>query len=804
MNGTIFTSQKQENYKLAKEKLMQFLTHADTPFAESSRLLDIPREDSVSAIADKVGNDIFSLVLIGAFQSGKSTLFNYLCDGRELSPVGPGGGGIRTSGCRISAHCIEEDAEEYALISWRSADELLRSLGNKLLPYYAEKRGASGADYLTEQIVNLHDAAERNQLAEYAWTQLKEGKLSGDEQELLRFTLLVCHFFPEFAARSESGVSRHSVQDVVKLTSYPQNWKALWRAAMASGDLSAFQGLVSFAFVAGCDFYLDSAVLRNLGCSVTDCPGLFISKWDTTIAEQCIRQADALLYMFAGDKALTMEDVKALRACVDMGGEYKMLFGANLRISRGQWARIEEESVLPDLKDNGFSNPVIHPFHSGIALRAREQFLLNRGWLDSVSQQGIDLDIRLDSDFDASGDAAADRRNYLKKMLDKYIFNLTNGKENLSNYNEADGQSLETLSGVPDFITSAKDYVVKHKAPSLLQHQGIEVVLRELNNTRNALITKRDWLSSDTETARRNLEALGQQLRELCENKEHACVNICNSIKQHEGEIMQYFVDTMSGVIDTKRHEIMQLFIDNRPGTVEALFGAYDEAELAGNFARGLESVFQEGLNEVKKKVKSDFNSLPAFQEIRRTFEHERNRLVKDVKELKGVPNLQLMNVQLPDNWEQIAAATVVPDSEEIQGCLVDGFALWVDAVITILTFGFYKIWLNEHARAEAFADEYLPQFKEKFAGLLWKVMYTPGAPMQTIWDAYDMFSSSFESALQQANRLKESAERELAGKDTAERQSLIAEMHAAVLQTEEKLREAEAVKAEIQAILAD
>lgn len=801
----MFSSQHQENYKKAKEKLMQFLSHVDAPFAESFRLLDIPREDSVSAITDKVDNDLFSLVLIGAFQSGKSTLFNYLCDGRELSPVGPGGGGIRTSGCRISAHCIEEGAEEYAMLTWRSADELLRSLGNKLLPYYAEKRGKSGADYLTEHLVNLHNEAERNQLAEYAWAQLRNGRnLHEEEKELLRFTLLVCRFFPEFAARAEAGASRHSVQEVVKLTSYPQNWNALWCAAMETGDLSAFQELVSFAFVAGCDFYLDCAVLRHLGCSVTDCPGLFISKWDTTIAEQSIRKADALLYMFAGDKALTMQDLKALKACVDMGGEYKMLFGANLRINRVQWARIEKESVLPDLKNNGFDNPVIHPFHSGIALRARELFLQKGGWLDATSQQGLDLDISLDTDFNACGDADTDRGTYLRKLLNKYIFTLTDGSKTLADFNEADGQTLEALSGVPAFITSAKDYVVKHKAPSLLLHQGIDVVLRELHSTRNAVVARRDWLSCDTETARQNQEELSKQLQTLRENKENACSNIHNRIKMYEGEIMQHFVDTMGGVLDGKRGEIKRLFIENSPGTLAALIGAYDAAELAGNFARGLEDIFKEGLNEVKKKVKSDFNTLPAFQAIRRSFESEGTRLMKDVQELKGLPNLQMMDVQLPDEWEQIAAATAVPDSAEIQGCLADGFNLWIDAILVLLSFGLWQIWVNQDSRAEAFAHKYLPEFKDKFANLLWKVMYSSGAPMRVIWDTYGMFGASFDNALQQAVSLKEAAERELLCKDTAERQALMAALEEAARQTDEKIREAEAVKAEMQAILAD
>lgn len=803
MSHSKFSSEKQENYKKAKEKLLQFLQRADASFVEAATLLDIPREDSIPVIADKVSNDIFSLVLIGAFQSGKSTLFNYLCDGRELSPVGPGGGGIRTSGCRVSAHCIEEGSEEYAIISWRSADELLRSLGNKLLPYYAEKRGKSGADYLTESIVNLHNEAERKQLADYAWEQLKKGKLTPDDKELLRFTLLVCRFFPEFSDKAGAGSSRHSVQEVVKLTSYPQNWKALWLAAEKTGDLSSFSGLVSFAFVAGCDFYLDSPILRDLGCSVTDCPGLFISKWDTTIAEQCIRQADALLYMFAGEKALTMGDLNALKACVDMGGEHKMLFGANLRISHEQWARIEEESVLPDLKDNGFSQSYIHPFHSGIALRARERFLLEHGWLDITSQQGIDLDISLDSKFPISGDSKTDRAKYLEKVLNKFIVNLTDSGKTLANYNVTDGQSLEELSGVPAFIKSAKDYVVEHKAPSLLVHQGINVVMRELNNNVSAMRAKHDWLTSDTETARKNLDTLSQQLRELQGNKEHACKNIHNSIKHHEKDIMQHFVDIQNKVIDSKRGEIEQLFIDNTPNFIESLTGWYDKAELAGNFARGLENIFKQGLDEVKRRIKSDFNALPAFREIRITFEDERRRLMKDVQELKGIPNLQIMGVDLPSDWADIAARTALPDSSVIQGALADGFDRWIDAIMDILTFGLKRIWVNEATRAAAFADEYMPKFKKQFAGLLRQVMYSPGAPMQTIWDAYGRFGAAFEGALQQADALKAAAEKDLTGKDTNERKALIQALDAAVKQVECTISEAQEVKIELQENLA-
>ena len=38
----------------------------------------------------KVESDRMTLTLVGEFQSGKSTMFNYLCGGKELSPIGRG------------------------------------------------------------------------------------------------------------------------------------------------------------------------------------------------------------------------------------------------------------------------------------------------------------------------------------------------------------------------------------------------------------------------------------------------------------------------------------------------------------------------------------------------------------------------------------------------------------------------------------------------------------------------------------------------------------------------------------------
>lgn len=780
MNTNTFSTEKQEQYKQSKQKLLSFLNTLDEPFAHASDLLEIPRQDSVASISDKLQKDIFSLVLIGAFQSGKSTLFNYLCDGRELSPVGPGGGGIRTSGCRVTAHYLPEEEDEYALVTWRTPDELLRSLGKALLPYYGEERGTSGADYLTEKLVNLHDAEQRALLEQRAWEQLENPQHGTEDKELLYFTLLVCRFFPQFAERACAGETRVSVEEATRLTAYPQNWKMLWQQARKSKDLSAFEGLVSFAFVGGVDLYLNSPFLRNLGCSVTDCPGLFISKWDTMIAERCIREANALLYLFSGEKALTQEDKKALQTCVELGGEYKILFGANLRIAASQWQRIEEADVQPDLKDLGFNKPVIHSFHSGIALRARERFRQEFNLLDQPSQQGIDLDISLDPKFVRTGDAAADRTKYLEKVLNRFIFNLTGGEESLSDYDVKNPDSLEALSHVPSFIQASQDFVVEHKAPSLLVHQGISVILCELQNKLAELRSRADMLSQDSETAKKKLEACEKELATLRRNKKQAEENITNCIKANEKDVMAYYEKVFCDSFQEQQEEIKDLFWKNRPSTWERIIGDYNQATLCGNYADGMQKVYEKAYKKVKEKIKSDFSALSGVRAISKTYENERVRLMDDVRGLRDFPQLEVAAVKLPEDWGAKAAEVVIPDSEEVWSALVGEGNPWMNAVWTIVSFGMREFFVTKKDYKEAFYRQHGPRMMAVGKALLWKKMYEQESPMGAIWYTVDCFAAAFDVPLEQAEKLVKCARKDIAEKDTAARKTLIAQLNEA------------------------
>ncbi len=48
----------------------------------------------------------FKIVLVSSFQGGKSTIFNTLCGGRELSPTGFG---LKTSAAVAEAHFLDDE-----------------------------------------------------------------------------------------------------------------------------------------------------------------------------------------------------------------------------------------------------------------------------------------------------------------------------------------------------------------------------------------------------------------------------------------------------------------------------------------------------------------------------------------------------------------------------------------------------------------------------------------------------------------------------------------------------------------------
>jgi hypothetical protein len=200
-----YTSEAQDRYVALREETAQLLDKAQELLRRSSEEIAKCQPGQLDGLAEKLRNDRFNLVLTGGFQTGKSTMFCYLCGGRELSPVGAGGGGIRTSGVRVAAIPVQSGKQEYAIVKWRTADELLASLGSWLVPHYVEARHKREAqdplrNYITSDDIELQNEGDCKRLANLAIEKLNgfASKAPGTEIEQARMALLIAWFAPYF------------------------------------------------------------------------------------------------------------------------------------------------------------------------------------------------------------------------------------------------------------------------------------------------------------------------------------------------------------------------------------------------------------------------------------------------------------------------------------------------------------------------------------------------------------------------------------------------------------------------------
>ena len=734
-----------EQYNKHRSALIDLCTRAGAVLKEASS--EQKRTEQYETPEEQLRSDAYTLVLIGEFQSGKSTLFNYLCDGRELSPVGPNGGGVRTSGCKVTAHPLEEGAEERAEVQWRSKEQLLSALGGLLTVYFEEP---SSTSYLTENEIDLDKPEDRAKLADFAWQHFKENKstIKDEARELLRFTLIVCKFYDRFADRCRNGKTVCSLEDAVRLTSYPQDWCARWLEIEKFEDetLSAFtEDKVNFAFCGGVEYFLDSGILRDLGCSIIDCPGLFISKWDSEIAERCIKDANAILYMFAGSKALTEGDLGVLNHIELKGGKHKIIFGANLRVPRDQWDNILTNAIQPTLASKGFENPVVHNFHSALALRSRELMLEEYGELSSISTNAIQHDISLSSKKEMS------ISTHLRRLLNSYIANLTNFDRTLTDY-QNDWYELDEESGVPAFIKEANKFVVKNRATSILVRQGTNKISESLQQAIADLSSKINSLQANVEDAKVALADATQKLEKLNKDKEQHGEAVKNAADNALRGIWDYYVSKLHGALDAKRGEMITITKNHLPGMLAKLFRMVNKTKQ--DYRTAIGGLLKDVLTPVRDDIRDNLTGSDEFRKLRETFDWNQQQMKEKIEAFGYLDGVTCITSYLPDNFAEVSSGMTLDRAEELFEKAFDEVGTGTDWAKTILTFGLGKFFINNTARATAIIEEFMPEYKNHVSEYLKKCMWQedPAGPLKAISNAANAFENCFKDTLKSLN----------------------------------------------------
>lgn len=361
--------------------------------------LDIPQKyaDELRETARKCQEDAFEIALVGEFQGGKSTTFDALCDGRDISPRGLGGGGIKTSAAVISAQNIAGDETKDGLAEWAEVtfktkeaialglstilrlplteSEEFRQLNTRLSDeQYAE---AMATDDAFPSLADLDLPECRTILqsvVDALWEKWRHNKssLSDDELDQLRIATLQLRFFGTDECKRMIEKTVWPIDRFQKLITFPKDWLVRWM----EGPRSRFElDEVAFVFVHSVLVRLHADNLRRLGCRITDCPGLFANAYDTAVARRTIRNADAVWYLINGEKQIGQKDLEIIGTIAAMGMLGKIEATCNLKGPHEQ----KMAEIIPATKaalENAGHPLDILPYNARLAFLAEQGKLL--------------------------------------------------------------------------------------------------------------------------------------------------------------------------------------------------------------------------------------------------------------------------------------------------------------------------------------------------------------------------------------------------------------------------------------------
>lgn len=421
----------------------------------------------------------FNIVLIGEFQGGKSTTFNAFCGGREISPRGAM---IKTSACRITATNISEsDKEEFAYVQWKSDSELLINIQSILNKYISQEQTDFNPEskelYEPSRYLKLSNPAHVKIIKDAIDEEWKVIKASPethtDEAEICRIADVILHFYTDSSVQTLMKRNYFTIEDVSRFAVFPEKWEQIWYKGEGANAFAADE--ILFAFVSGIDCYIHSRNLERLGCTVTDCPGLFTSAWDTQVAFDTLPQADAVIYLLSGEKQLGDGDKKALSYIKRMGLiEDKMFFAINTRKA----AKVTESIYSTDLNtlcNLGFNNVSIKKFNSQLFFLGEFGQALLSGNIDDFSKKRFEY---VASKFDIDDEEV--EQLWISSIVDVQAG--TKIKE-LKEIQDLTFESVEiafAVSGSREMFDEIEKFIIDKKAYSILVESGANVVKRSL------------------------------------------------------------------------------------------------------------------------------------------------------------------------------------------------------------------------------------------------------------------------------------------------------------------------------------
>lgn len=291
-----FEKSKKELSEIADNELMSNLfSESETPSLFENTEECKAHINTLNSVSANCKYGKYKVLIMGDFQSGKSTTLDAICDGRHISAIGKGSA---TSAVLVSATYA---AKESIIIHWRQKEQFF-PIFDRIKPFLPEFSwdsfdldSQSSRLELYNEIEILRNGAHCPNVA------------NGDAK-----FLMICSFILFYYGKNELQEKKNSlssVSDVSNITRFPENGEGTWEK---SGIDKFTMDDVIFVFVDYVECFIPSETLRELNCTIIDSPGLFNSAYDTMVTEKAMKEAHAIMYILPYYKSIGMDVCQSL------------------------------------------------------------------------------------------------------------------------------------------------------------------------------------------------------------------------------------------------------------------------------------------------------------------------------------------------------------------------------------------------------------------------------------------------------------------------------------------------------------
>lgn len=549
-----------------REELLELLDKANNIVNELSQTGDFPLlsrnlRERINATRQRCHEGLFTIALIAAFQSGKSTTLNAFADGREVAPRGLGGGGIKTSACLVKVHNPNNNEPETVKVTWRNEQNLLQRLDEILGTTACEISSSNTAEALrkvkqkivgattnkdkekyTREYYSILDFSNPNgkilleqalkvELEIYSESESKGSSRMQDKEDLLRFAMIILAYHDDLNLIKLQQQDDFQPEEMENYLKFPENFVARWNKCFNNCSAPIKQVRQEFsveeiiyAFIEEVTYVVNSENLQKSGAQIVDCPGLFASSYDTLVARGAMDDASAILFLLSGDKQLSESDIKVLNLIKEIGVKEKVFFGINYRkaLKKNEQDVVSSpviQTILEQLKQLGFTASYqIRPlyFNAFLALRAIQGEKILQKSLDKYSNQQIkrDAEAMLDERFNSVEEAWLET---VKEVMYMVINRRKREKIGIDSL-EINLKTVRLVKEISQWDISTdriKEYVFKTKAWSVLIDLGCDPIIKTLEETENSLKISEDNAQKRQEEAEREWNVARAKLNEF-------------------------------------------------------------------------------------------------------------------------------------------------------------------------------------------------------------------------------------------------------------------------------------------------